>query len=483
VKQEILALEAENAESENLRVTAEMKVVELEEQLEAHKEQSENKLEIEHHELLKKLDALTQENSELYNKLNKMEEKGTSETGSTESFEAIQMNDKNDLLKKIEDLEQKNNELTLKLSKLEEKDGSHAGSTESFETINDTDRGELIKKIEQLTQENSDLTMKLSRIEEKGSSDTGSTESFERIPEHNDSSTKIELLTQENNELVIKLTKLEERLNQIESSTQLDVSKIDHSSETLKDDSSLRLQIETLTQENKNLLREISQLKPQIEDLTEENNRLQDRIEILTAENTELVINRTKLEERLQMELSHTSQMSIQVIESADKYNALMERQQIIEKELAQLRKTSIEHSVNVTSCETDDAKSKLATLEKENAQMTMMIAQLEERINSQTENLIKITREKEELNLRLEHMTYDDFFKERLELIDKLEKLNREKENVAHERQELQEQISILLQKSSEISETRKTEESVCQESQAVIIASLEKELENSKT
>jgi len=460
-----------------------MKIVELEEQLEtAHKEQSENKFEIEHHELLKKLDALTQENSELYNKLNKMEEKGTSDTGSTESFEAIQMNDRNDLLKKIEDLEQKNNELTLKLSKLEEKDDSHAGSTESFETINDTDRNELIKKIEQLTQENSELTIKLSRIEEKGSSDTGSTESFERIPEHNDSPTKIELLTQENNELVIKLTKLEERLRQIESNAELDISKIDHNLETSRDDSNLRLQIKTLTQENDNLLGEISQLKPQIEDLTEENNRLQDRTEMLTAENTELVINRTKLEERLQMESSHTSQMSIQVIESADQINALIERQQILEKELTQLRKTSIEHSVNVTSCETDDAKSKLATLEKENAQMIMTIAQLEEHINNQTEHLIKITREKEELDLKLKHTTCDDFSRERLQLIDKLEKLNQEKENVAHERQELQEQIILLQKSSDEISEMRKAEEIVYQESQTVIVASLEKELENSK-
>lgn len=88
VKQEVLALEAENAESENLGVTAEMKVIELEEQLEAaHKEQTENKFEIEHHELLKKLDVLTQENSELYSKLNKIEDKGASDTGSTESFE------------------------------------------------------------------------------------------------------------------------------------------------------------------------------------------------------------------------------------------------------------------------------------------------------------------------------------------------------------------------------------------------------------
>ncbi|CAL1684147.1 unnamed protein product [Lasius platythorax] len=483
VKQEVLALEAENAESENLRVTAEMKVVELEEQLEAvHKEQSENKFESlsesEYHELLKKLDVLTQENSELYSKLNKMEEKGASDTGSTESFEAIQVNDRNDLLKKIEDLEQKNNELTLKLTKLEERDGSHAGSTESFETINDADRSELLKKIEQLTQENSDLTMKLNRIEEKGSSDTGSTESFERIPEH-DSMTKIELLTQENNELVIKLTKLEEQLSQIECNAQLNVSKIDSSLETSKDDSS-RLQVETLTQENDNLMAEIAKLKTQVGDLVEENNRLQDRIETLTAENIELVINRTKLEEHLEAQMS--SQMSVQIIEYTDQIKILMDRQQVLEKELTQLREASVEQSVNITSCETDDAKSKLVTLEKENAQMMMTITQLEEHINNQEEELNKITKEKEELNLKLEHMAFDDFSRERLELIDKLEKLNQEKESVVHERQELHEQISTLLQKSSdEMLEMRKTEEAA-QESQTVIVASLEKELENSK-
>lgn len=483
VKQEVLALEAENAESENLRVTAEMKVVELEEQLEAaHKEQGENKLESlsESAELLKKLDILTQENSELYSKLNKMEEKGASDAGSTESFETI--HDRNDLLKKIEDLEQKNNELTLKLTKLEEKDGSHAGSTESFETINDTDRGELLKKIEQLTQENSDLTIKLGRIEEKGSSDTGSTESFERIPEHNDSLTKIELLTQENNELVIKLTKLEEHLGQIESNNaQSNAFKIDSSLETLKDDSSLRLQVETLTQEQDNLMAEVARLKMQVGDLLEENNRLQDRIETLTTENTELVINRTKLEEHLEAQLS--SQMSVQIIEYTDQIKILMDRQQVLEKELTQLREASVEQSVNITSCETDDAKSKVVSLEKENAQMILTITQLEEHINNQREELSKITREKEELNLKLEHTAYDDFSRERLDLIDKLEKLNREKESVVHERQELHEQISSLLQKSSdEISEMRKAEEAACQEPQVEIMASLEKELENNR-
>ncbi|XP_026831279.1 protein lava lamp isoform X2 [Ooceraea biroi] len=486
VKQEVLSLEAENAESENLRVTAEMKVVELEEQLEAvHKVQSENKLESlaksEYHELVKKIDALTQENSELYSKLSKLEEKGTSDTGSTESFETIQVNDRNDLLKKIEDLEQKNNELTLKLTKLEEKDGSHAGSTESFETINDTDRSELLKKIEQLTQENSDLTMKLSRVEEKGSSDTGSTESFERIPEHNDNTTKIELLTQENSELVIKLTKLEEHLSQIESTARPDLS--NSSLQTLKhdNDNSLQLRIETLTRENDNFMTEIFKLRTQIGDVTEDNGRLENLVERLTAENTELIVNRTELEKRLEAELSHTSQMSVQIIKSTDQINVLTERQQVLEKELIQMREASVEQSINVTSCETDDAKSKIATLEKENAQMIITIAQLEEYIKKRDAELDTAILEKEALSSRVRRMVHDDFR-------DTSGGLREERERFSPEREERRERESVAYERSSdEISEREKgqrrgEESTACQESQTVIIASLEKEVENSK-
>ncbi|XP_020278721.1 protein lava lamp-like isoform X2 [Pseudomyrmex gracilis] len=482
VKQEVSALEAENAESENLRVTAEMKVVELEEQLEAmqqSKESRDNKLEFlsesEYNELLKKLDALTQENSELYNKLSKLEEKGASDTGSTESFEAIHVNDRNDLLKKIEDLEQKNNELTLKLTK--EKDGSHAGSTESFETINDTDRHEMLKKIEQLTQENSDLTIKLSRIEEKGSSDTGSTESFERIPEHNDNTTKIELLTQENNELVVKLTKLEEQLSQMESNVPLDVCKIDNLNQ-LKDD--LRSQIDTLAQEKHNLMAEISNLQTQVTDLAEKNSRLQDRVEELTTENEELATNHTKLmKERLDAELLQ----SVQVIASNDQINILRERIQVLEKELDQMQEAAIEQSVNVTSCETDDAKSIVRTLEREKYQLRGKIEQLEQYNDLQREELVKLGKENESMLERLKRLDCDDFHKERMELIKKLEDLCKEKDNVARERQELQDQISTLLRKSSEeISEKRKAKETVSQETQTVIVESLEEELENSK-
>lgn len=456
IKQEVSALEAENAESENLRVTAEMKVVELEEQLEAtHKEQSEHKLESlsaesEYNELLKKIDALTQENSELYSKLSKLEEKGASDTGSTESFEAIQVNDRNDLLKKIEDLEQKNNELTLKLTKLEEKDSSHAGSTESFETINDVDRGELLKKIEQLTQENSDLTMKLSRVEEKGSSDTGSTESFERIPEHNESTTKVELLTQENHELVIKLTKLEEQLSRMESSAQSAApEETDDASETMM-----------LRRENDYLLEKISKLEGQMEDLAETNGRMQSHMAELAAEKSHMV----------------------RTMESASQVEHLAERQRIPEQE-SLAASLPVEESVNVTSCVTDDTKSQIAALEKDNARMVAVIAQLEDHINGQKEKLSELAGEKVELSLKLERMACDDFARERLELIDKLEKLNREKESVAQERHDLHEQISTLLQKSSdEMSEVRKAEEAACQESQAALVASLEAEVENGK-
>lgn len=479
-KREISVLEAENAESENLRVTAEMKVVELEEQLEAiHKEQSENKLESlsdpEYSELLKKIDALTHENSELYNKLSKIEEKGASDTGSTESFEAIQVNDRNDLLKKIEELEQKNNELTLKVTKLEEKDSSHAGSTESFETINDIDRCELLKKIEQLTQENSDLTIKLSRIEEKGSSDTGSTESFERIPEHNESTMKIELLTQENNELVIKLTKLEEQLSQMKSNVQPSLSKSDDVSETLEDARDLRAQIvETLKRENDSLMEKISKFEKQVGDLTEENKELQSLVEALKTENADLI--REKPES-----------LKMSPAEPALEIKNVTETQQVLEKELHsetskkdQAEEVSIEQSVIMT----DDAKFKIATLEEENARLTMKIAQLEKYVNSQKEELSKIIEEKETLHLKMEQTACDDFAGERLMLIEKLEKLYREKEDIAQEKQELHEQISTLLQKSSdESAELRKMEqEAADRESQIAIVTSLKTEVENNK-
>lgn len=206
VKREVSALEEENAESENLRVTAEMKIVDLEEQLEAQNKimQNDSKQTDIFAELTTKIETLTKENEELQQKI----AKGTSDSGSTGSFETLQETDRSELLKKIEEISQRNNELLKKLSTLED---SNVGSTDSFEAINESDKNDFMKRIDALTRENNDLVIKLSKIEEKGSSDTGSTESFEKIPEHSDSSIKIEMLTRENNNLVIKLTKLEEK--------------------------------------------------------------------------------------------------------------------------------------------------------------------------------------------------------------------------------------------------------------------------------
>ncbi|KAJ8674067.1 hypothetical protein QAD02_005329 [Eretmocerus hayati] len=176
-KQELSSLEAEIAESENLRVTAEMKVVDLEEELESlHKRQLDDS---ERAELQRQIASLAQENERLSSKL-----KNSSDVGSTDSFV---------------------------------KTGSNVDSTESFEAIADADKSDLLRKIDGLTRENGALVEKLARLEEKGSSDSGSTESFERIPETtvSDTGTRLEALTRENFELVVKVTKLEEKLSDL----------------------------------------------------------------------------------------------------------------------------------------------------------------------------------------------------------------------------------------------------------------------------
>jgi chromosome segregation ATPase len=183
VKQEVSDLEAENAESENLRVTAEMKVVDLEEELESsqRRRSAEPLDDTERAEFQRRIEALNQDNERLTQKIGKLEElKGSSEVGSTESFV---------------------------------KTGSNVDSTESFEALAaDADRSELLKRIDGLTRENGALLEKLTRHEEKGSSDTGSTESFERIPAAGEGATKLESLARQNYELVAKVTRLEEIL-------------------------------------------------------------------------------------------------------------------------------------------------------------------------------------------------------------------------------------------------------------------------------
>ncbi|XP_043791932.1 golgin subfamily B member 1-like isoform X3 [Apis laboriosa] len=465
-KQEISSLEAENAESENLRVTAEIKVVDLEEQLEAmHRMQNESKLEssseVNPAELIKQVETLTQENTELYNRISKFEEKGTSDTGSTESFEAIQELDKTDLLKKIEDLTQKNNELTLKLNKLQEKENA-----DSIESMNNIDKNELLKKIDQLTQENSDLTMKLSRVEEKGSSDTGSTESFERIPENNESMTKIELLTQENSELVIKLTKLEEQLEYIESKSDID----------------LKLKIDTLEQENDNRSIELSKLKIQLMDFIEENNRLHKEIEMLSVNNTDLTMEPDKLEVQIETKQSEESEVSKRDVDFKTQINILIEEKDLLQKEVKELRNSLEQWHDKNQDLQINDLRSKIEELLRENEEVVTKMSELKTSNQKLEENVMKITQEKEELQLKLDQML--DSNNENSKLIEKLDKLNLEKQNI-EEKKQLDEQISIPLEKSDEeLLKTPQLDEPISQQTQSesMIVVSLEQEIERCK-
>ncbi|XP_076646633.1 uncharacterized protein LOC143355581 isoform X2 [Halictus rubicundus] len=453
-KQEVSSLEAENAESENLRVTAEMKVVDFEEQLEAlQKLQNETKLksssEENQAELIRRIEVLTQENTDLCNRISKMEEKGAYDTGSTESFEAIQEMDKGDLLKKVEDLIQKNNELTLKLNKVQEVGNSHAGSTESFETINDTDKNELLKKIDQLTQENTDLTMKLSRMEEKGSSDTGSTESFDRIPEHktyeHESTTKIDLLTQENNELVIKLTKLEEQLEYIETNRK-----------ESKSDDDLKSKVDSLLEENNNQSVELSNLRTQLLEITVENTNLQKQIETLTAEIS--TVRSEDLSERSKRETDLTTQIDV-----------LLEEKVLLEKEIKELR-NSLEKSREATAqdSETNHLTLRVEELLKENEKILGRMSELETFNEKLKGDLATVMGEKNELFQKINQILPEEPASEGLEFIEKLEKLNKEKQ-LLHERVE-----TLLEQLNKDVSDDQALDKSV--------VASLEQEIGETK-
>ncbi|KAK2581659.1 hypothetical protein KPH14_002157 [Odynerus spinipes] len=408
IKQKVSELEEEIADSENHRVTAEMKVVDLEEQLESvHKIQAENRSEISPNEseLLQKIETLQQENTELLNKLTKLEEKGTSDTGSTESFETIHEVDKSELLKKIEDLTQKNDELALKLAKLEERNSSHAGSTESFEAINDMDKSELLKKIDQLTQENNDLMIKLNRNDEKGSSDTGSTESFERIPEHNESMAKIELLTQENHDLVIKMTKLEEKLLHLEN----DHSEILESNDILQiRKNELDMQNESLLHANNDLSTEVTKLRLQVSNMEEENTNFEKRVEALTTENSDLAIQCTKLQERLNIleeELSNSTQRAVRHVDNKDQINVLIQEKNTLEKELTILQEKLVEqtNTLALHEIETNDTKLRMNKLLEENHQIFTKMQQLEEANRSLMDDLNKTAREKEDTQSKQE--------------------------------------------------------------------------------
>ncbi|XP_015118089.1 protein lava lamp [Diachasma alloeum] len=175
VKQEISALEAENADCENLRVTAELKVVELEDQLES----------------LNRAKPQSTSTTSLHN-----DESNDNKQPAVDSFESIEEN-RNELLKQVDLLTQQNQNLEMQLREFRQRDpavekkSSDTDSTESFERISDNNDGStkmdaLIISEEKLSEPQEHLT---------------------------DLHQKMEHLVQENNDLVIELTKLQEKVS------------------------------------------------------------------------------------------------------------------------------------------------------------------------------------------------------------------------------------------------------------------------------
>lgn len=213
-KQEISVLEAENADSENLRVTAELKVVDLEEQMDSlykfykNKHQSEieeNKTEKEISEddnkvsssevsvdkLHEKIEILMEKNRELKIELKELKkrslnvDKKSSETDSTESFERMS-DENNEIIRKISVMEEQGTELSENMSQ-----SSH-------------------QKIENLVQENNDLVIELTKLQEKFDSTLKEKNNFKsQIDELNEKLSSVNILSSQNSDIIIKLTNME----------------------------------------------------------------------------------------------------------------------------------------------------------------------------------------------------------------------------------------------------------------------------------
>lgn len=291
MKQEISELEAENAELENLRVTAEMKVVDLEEQLD--KVQS-SPVASDAAATNAELQRLILENERLQQKLNEaVAMKSSSEVSSTESFI---------------------------------KAGSNVDSTESFEALSvDAERADLLKKIESLTRENGALSGKLMRYEEKAASDSGSTESFEKVPEN-----ASENLSRENQELINKLALLEEKIQQLseENEKLLTEIQVDRSDLQSKDkdpiDEESTSTAEPLTAATSNVQEELSS---EIDRLTLFNEEMKTSLLKLEKEKEELIA---------KIEVSTTDDLKTKIIllqsEMEHSQNVIVEQQSLIDE-------------------------------------------------------------------------------------------------------------------------------------------------------
>ncbi|XP_015600609.1 protein lava lamp isoform X2 [Cephus cinctus] len=326
--------------------------------------------------------------------------------------------------------------------------------TEESEVAIEQEQTDLLKKFDVLKVTNQELYENFVKLEEKNGSNASSSESFETINESEkiELQKKIDLLTREKSDLLMKLEKLEEKGGSSNSGSTESFERVPAQGDTLS-------KIELLTRDNNELITKVAKLEERLAQFEENqadaereswssNDRatmqLQERLKHLTNENSDLVIQLTKLQERL-----------------AD---------------------------VSYEDPEERRLRERLGTLTEENNQLVIKVVKLEEINAHLSETLGKVSREKDELLSKIDQITTDSFARERLELIEKLEKLNREKESVALERQELHEEISTLLQKSTEESTegqsvaAGESPEEIEIEKRIVTVASLEGEIEECK-
>uniref|UniRef100_A0ABD2WLA6 Protein lava lamp n=1 Tax=Trichogramma kaykai TaxID=54128 RepID=A0ABD2WLA6_9HYME len=336
VKQEISELEAENAESENLRVTAEMKVVDLEEQLD--KLQSSLTSDA---ALNSEIQRLTQENERLQQKLSEATAtKSSSEVGSTESFV---------------------------------KTGSNVDSTESFEALSaDAERADLLKKIDSLTRENGALLERLIRYEEKPTSDSGSTESFEKLPEN-----ASENLSRENQESAGKLIQLEERIQHLSEENERLLTQIQI------------MESDIVCKEKRSLDEEsTSTVEPSIDATNDVNDELLSKIDTLTSTNEKMKTSLLELEKEkkellAQIEHLRTEQQEISAneVSNDDSESKIIS----LESEIQQCRNIIAEKEklVNEIKLSLDDKDIELNNWQKQSSFYEMESAKALEQLNA----------------------------------------------------------------------------------------------------
>ncbi|XP_063972427.1 protein lava lamp-like isoform X2 [Diachasmimorpha longicaudata] len=355
VKQEISALEAENADCENLRVTAELKVVELEDQL----------------ELLNRPKAQGTSTVPL-----DKNESNDNKQPVVDSFESIEEN-RNELLKQVDLLTQQNQNLEMQLREFRQRDptvekkSSDTDSTESFERISDNNDGstkmdgliiteekllesqehsaDLQHKIDNLIQENNDLVIELTKLQEKVSHQT------------EDYKTRLAVLEVQNSELKESLTNLcnepafvslATEISNCKQSTEQQLQLIENLEMNL-------LQSDQQLSEKREEISECQQLIKNLSSIQSKFTEMEEKIEFLTTEKSTIAekfqLSSTELSELTQKssELENTSSEKINSLESqlSDKNSEIVLLKEVIntnEKVLNELKEEISELNITV---------------------------------------------------------------------------------------------------------------------------------------